>query len=455
MGRPSPWALAGRRVAVFGLGKSGHAAARLARDEGAAVVAVDARPDAAVPAGCEAMLGPVDSAALRGVDLVIVSPGVPAAHPAIQAAIRAGVACVGELGFAAGFLQAADVPLLAVTGTNGKSSTTWFLGQLLEGAGRRCFTGGNLGRPLSLALLEPDPSGPWDVAAIEVSSYQLELPGALCPLAAAVLNLTPDHLGRHGDMAGYAAAKARLFEQMGPRDTVVLPAGDPLLHDACRGSRGRRLLLGGTPGVEVEPQRLWLEGTRDDGVVDLAGFGPPGAHNRLNVAAAVLLAVSGGALRASLDLTRLQPLPHRLETVCVEGGVTWINDSKATNVDAAIIGLTGAPAPQLVLLGGQGKDGADYTLLRPALEASARQVICFGASGAAIADDLRGLPVARVADLAAAVAAARSAARPGDTVLLSPACASFDEFQDFEHRGRVFTALASGAPDPRATENAT
>jgi UDP-N-acetylmuramoylalanine--D-glutamate ligase len=270
-----------------------------------------------------------------------------------------------------------------------------------------------------------------------------------------VLNLTPDHLGRHGDMAGYAAAKARLFERMGPHDTAILPADDALLHDACRGGRARRLLLGGAPGIEVEPQRLWLDGTLDDGGVDVSGFSPPGAHNRLNVAAAVLLAVSGGTLRASLDLTRLQPLPHRLETVHVEGGVTWINDSKATNVDAAIIGLCAVPGPQLVLLGGQGKDGADYTLLRPALEASAHRIICFGASGPLIAADLRGLPVTQVSNLVEAVQAARGAARPGDTVLLSPACASFDEFKDFEHRGRVFAALASGAPDPRTTENAT
>jgi UDP-N-acetylmuramoylalanine--D-glutamate ligase len=453
MGRPSPWELRGRRVRVFGMGRSGQAAARLAADEGAEVVCVDERAVPAAPAGCAVEEGPVEPARFTRADLVIVSPGVPAAHPAVQAAVAAGVPCVGELGFAAGFLQAAGVPILAVTGTNGKSTTTSFLGQLLERAGRRCFTGGNLGRPLSMALLEPHPGGPWDVAAVEVSSYQLELPGPLAPRAGAILNLTPDHLGRHGDMAGYAAAKARLFDAMGPTDTTVLPAGDALLGEAAARSRARRLFLGGAPGVEVEEGRLWLSGSPDDGPVDLSGLGPHGPHNRSNAAAAVLLALCGGLRRAQIDLSTLQGLPHRLQTVHQRDGLTWIDDSKATNVDAALIGLRGAPAPQVALLGGQGKEGADYAPLRPVLAERARAVVCFGASGPAIADALLPLAAHRAADLRAAVALARRLARPGDTVLLSPACASFDEFTDFEHRGRVFAALAAGSADA-AQENA-
>jgi len=305
--------------------------------------------------------------------------------------------------------------------------------------------GGNLGRPLSelaLSLLAGDVP---DVAAVEVSSYQLELPGGFAPQAAVVLNLTPDHLARHGTMAAYAAAKLRIFEKMGDGCAAVLPAVAPWADGFSPPDGVLALRLGGRPGAVVEGDTLVVEiGDRVERY-DLAGFPLPGAHNRDNLAVAVLLARLGGLPADRVDVSVVRALPHRLEPVHDADGVAWINDSKATNIDAAVIGIDAVGAGAITLLGGQGKGGADYGVLRAPLAATGRPAIAFGASGGDIAAALADLPVERVDTLAEAVALARRLARPGDTVLLSPACASFDEFRDFEHRGAVFTELARAA----------
>lgn len=440
--------LEGARVLVVGMARSGVAAATLARRLGARVTTTDLRADAPPVEGCEAAHGLHRREDFLGADLIVVSPGVPAAQADLAAARAAGVEVVGELGFAASFLT---VPILAVSGTNGKSSTTHFLGQLLRGAGFRPFVGGNLGVPLSAGVGQD-----FDLAVLEVSSYQMELPGDFHPKAAAILNLTPDHLGRHGSMEGYAEAKGRLFARMGPDDFAAVPAGDPWLAPLLERTRGRRLWLGGAPGVRLEADgaRARLEGTPDDGPVSLAELRLLGAHNRQNAAAACLLAVCGGARRADLDLGALTALSHRLELVHEAGGVRWVDDSKATNVDAAEVGINGVGGRQIVLLGGLGKEGADYAALRPALEAHARLILCFGRTGPEIAASLPDLPVRLVPGMAEAVAAAAAEARPGEVVLLSPACASFDEFRDFEHRGEVFAALARATRAPAPQESA-
>jgi len=429
--------LDGQRVLVVGLARSGAAAARLARRLGAHVTTTDLRPDAPVIEGCTPVHGQHRLEDLLGADLVVVSPGVPASMPQLAAAQAAGVRVVGELGFAAAYLT---VPAVAVTGTNGKSSTTHFLGQLLRGAGYHPFVGGNLGTPLSTAI-----GSDFDVAVLEVSSYQMELPGGFHPRAAAILNLTPDHLGRHGDMVGYAAAKGRVFAEMGPTDFAAVPAHDPWLAPLLERTAARRLWLGDSPGLRLEGARAWLAGTPDDGPLDLSALPLPGEHNRWNAATAALLAVCMGARREALDLGALSPLAHRLEQVASGRGVRWIDDSKATNVDAALVGINGVGGPQIALLGGLGKEGADYAPLRPALAQHARIVLCFGRTGPEIAAALDGLPVRTVATLADAVREAAAEARSGEVVLLSPACASFDEFRDFEHRGDVFAALARHA----------
>ncbi len=431
--------LSTKRVLVMGMGRSGQSAARLALSEGAQVTVTDLRSDAPRIDGCNHVYGYHDRLDFLEADLIIVSPGVPAAHKDLQAAMAAGVPVKGELAFAAERLQEAGVPLLAVSGTNGKSSVTDFTGQLLRQTGVRIFVGGNLGHPLTEALLEPELP---EVAVVEVSSYQLELPGDLAPKAAVLLNLAPDHLKRHGTMEMYAQTKERLFAKMGPEGLAAIPAlsrSGLLSHGQ---TQAKRCWLGRAPGVRVNGTQIILEGGPDDGVVDLSGLGLLGDHNRDNAAAAVFLAMAGGAQLSALDLSKLKALPHRLEPVHEHGGVRWVNDSKATNVDAALVGIKGIHQPLVVLLGGKGKPGADYQRLRPALRDQAKAIVCFGASGPEIARALGGLPIHHAGGLAEAVQTAADLVQSDEVVLLSPACASFDEFTDFEDRGRAFSALA-------------
>lgn len=426
--------MVGQRVLVVGMARSGQAAAALALRLGAQVTATDLRADAPVVPGVTAIYGEHRRADFLSADLIITSPGVPPGMAHLAEARAAGVPVLGELGFAA---QRIKVPIAAVTGTNGKSSTTWYLGQLSRAVGVRTFVGGNLGTPLSEAV-----GSNAALVVAEVSSYQLELAGDFHPKVGVILNLTPDHLARHGDMATYAAVKGRIFARMGPDDTAVLPLGDRWLAPLAARTAARVLWLGGAPGVRIEGEALIFEGTDDDGAISLEALRLLGPHNRVNAAAAALLAISIGLPRRALDLGALSPLKHRLELVHSAGGVRWIDDSKATNVEAAQIGVAGVGGAQVVLLGGQGKEGADYSALRPALSAHGRRIICFGESGPEMAAALAGLPVTLVPTMAEAVALAAREAQPGEAVLLSPAAASFDEFQNFEHRGEVFAALA-------------
>ena len=426
--------LAGRRVLVVGMARSGRAAATLCVREGARVTCVDLRTGIEPVPGCRMALGPHDRQDFLEADLIVLSPGVPSTQPDLQAGVAAGVPVVGELALAA---ERIDAPLVAITGTNGKSTVTHFTGQLLSHAGSRCFVGGNIGRPLSDAL----EVGPLDHVVAEVSSYQLEWPGALSPAAAVVLNLTPDHLQRHGTMACYGDTKCRVFDNMAPGAAAILPAGRGLLTDLAGDRGGRRLWVGAHPGVTLEGDTVcWSAGDGRRAEISIAGLQVPGAHNRWNAAVALLLALEVGAEPSTLDPGRLTALAHRMEVVGSPGGVTWINDSKATNVAAALTGLQGLGSPALALLGGDGKDGEDYGALIPALE-GAPAVICFGRSGPIIAEALAPLRPRLVAGMEAAMVLAGQLARPGDAVVLSPACASFDEFDDFEHRGDVFRAL--------------
>lgn len=438
-----PMELSGQHVVIVGLGASGRAAAALAMHHGARVTGLDLRTEIEPIPGARLELGPHRPETLASADLVVLSPGVPAAAPLLANARASGVPMIGELGFADRFL---DLPVLAVTGTNGKSTVTWLLGQLLAAAGYRPFVGGNLGNPLSAAALEP---GRYDVGVVEVSSYQLELPGSFHPRAAVVLNLTPDHLRRHGTMEVYGEHKVRLFARMGAGDLAVIPVGDPLLSGLAGAHGGERLWLGRLPGVVREGARATVElpGLRAE--IDLSGLSIPGEHNLDNTAAAALLALAHGVSVASVQaaIPGLRGLPHRMEVVAERDGVQWINDSKATNLDAARVGIGGLDRPAVVLLGGEAKAGGGFDGLADVLR-SHRAVVCFGGSGAAIGADLdaAGVPHTVVVDLGEAVAFARRLARLGDAVLLSPGCASFDEFDNFEHRGEVFRALAVEGP---------
>lgn len=430
--------LAGQKVAVVGLAASGRAAARLAHQLGADVVGLDRNEQAEPIEGVRLQLGAHDVAELLSADLIIVSPGVPARIAPLAAAAEAGVPLISELGFAARYGTA---PVVAITGTNGKSTVTWLTHQLLEAAGQRTFVGGNLGQPVSEAV-----GSNADVWVVEVSSYQLELPGDLHPRVAAILNLTPDHLARHGTMEGYAAAKADLLRHQTADDWALLPCDSPLIDAAvARYPAPRRARLGGAPGVRRDGSRVVLDLGAGEEVLDLAALRLVGEHNRDNAATACFLARAMGASVESLQsaIAGLEGLPHRMEPVGERDGVLFINDSKATNVDATRTGVVGLDRPAVVLLGGEWKGGgfeALAELLRPQ-----RAVVCFGQHGPEIAAELRtaGLSVELVASMDDALSAGIRAARAGDAVLLSPGCASFDAYDNFAHRGDVFRELVA------------
>ena len=425
-----------KTVVVVGLGVSGRAAATLALSKGAQVVGLDQSAACTPMDGVRLVTGDLDVAELLAADLVLVSPGIAAAHPALVQARQAGVPMVGELAFAARF---ATVPIVAISGTNGKSTVTWFTQQLLTAAGYNPFVGGNLGRAACEAV-----GSEHDVWVLEVSSYQLELAEGFQPSVAVVLNLTPDHLGRHGDMDGYAHAKTDIFRSQNSENVAILPVDDAFLMAAARRYPLKRLAhLGGLPGVRRIGVTATVEWGDVRGQVDLSGLTVPGEHNKDNAATAVLLAV---ALGASLDavaaaVPSLTGLSHRMEIVAEADGVLVINDSKATNIDAARTGIVGLDRPAVVLVGGESK-GPGFAELAPLLT-NQRAVIAFGQDGPAIADELvaAGVSVVRVSSMEEALDRALSLAKSGDAILLSPGCASFDAYRNFAHRGDVFRSL--------------
>jgi len=447
--------LGGRTVSVLGAGKSGLAAAELLLSRGARVTLRDERPGDQLGAEVLAARGvvvlggqPLGEVALGQPDLVVVSPGVPLRLPSIVRARERGVAIWGEIELASRFLPAGAV-VLGVTGTNGKSTTTALLGALCEAGGLGPFVGGNLGTPLSRAVLEP----PRRTYVLELSSFQLEGMDTVRVHGAAVLNLTPDHLDRYDGMEEYAAAKARIFRSQEPGDVAVVNADDRWTLGMLDAARGGRFGFTLRPGL---PPPAGLSGTAEPvgggfqlGFAGLrfrvASRALRGGHNLANAMAATLLAFHAGvgqeALQSGLD--GFPGLPHRLESIRTLDGVEWVNDSKATNVDAVLIALAAFPPGQRLWLiaGGKGK-GAPY---RPLVEASVGKVagvLTVGQDAPLLAAEFSPvLPVHACETLDRAVARARVLARPGDVVLLSPACASFDQFRNFEHRGDTFRAL--------------
>lgn len=428
--------LEGRTALVAGLGKSGVAAALLLVSRGARVVAADDEPRP-LPAGV-LELRKLDPAALRGVDLVVVSPGVPLSLPLFAEARARGVELIGEVELAARFIEE---PLLGVTGTNGKSTTTALCGHLLATAGLRVFTGGNLGDALANRVLR---SGALDATVCELSSYQLESIVRLRCAAATVLNVTPDHLDRYPSLDAYAAAKARIFENQRPGDRAVLNRADPRVRAMKTNAGVQRLEFDPRGDAQAEGARPALGSIRVGGaLLALRAKTLRGAHNEENALAACLLArhLGVGAEDLQRGLDSYPGLPHRLEPVLVRDGVEWVNDSKATNVDSVEKSLSAFDQGVILLLGGRGK-GAPYAPLRPLVRERVKAILTLGEDAPRIAAELGdAAPLHACGTLAAAVARARELARGGDTVLLSPACASYDQFQNFEDRGEQFKAL--------------
>jgi len=422
---------AARTLLILGLARSGIAAAVVAVREGWKVLVTDDAELApeGLPPSAERLA--MSDALLRvaSADLVIPSPGVPASHPLLAAAGRAGVQVAPEIEFAADRIRGT---LLAVTGTNGKSTTVSLLGAMLEAAGRRVFTGGNLGNSLCNAVGKDDEF--FDFIVAEVSSFQLEHATSFHPHIAAMLNLTPDHLDRHRDMEGYLAAKLRLFARMTPADRVVLPRGQDWTARAAASTRGAVSWF--EAGDAASSRALGSPSYR---VRLPAGGWPELPHDLENAAAAVEMARLAGVDVAAAEraIASFRPLRHRLARVGEIGGVSYWNDSKATNVGATLSSLRAFRGRVVLLAGGVSK-GCDFGALARAA-ARITLVVAYGQAApeieAAVAGSLR---VVREAGLKQALERARREARPGDAVLLAPACASFDEFRDYAERGSSF-----------------
>jgi UDP-N-acetylmuramoylalanine--D-glutamate ligase len=376
-------------------------------------------------------------------DLIVVSPGVPANLPSLELARARGIRVWSEIELAWRFLRG---KLVAITGSNGKTTTTSLVAHILKTAGITTQIGGNIGTPL-LALTEASTDSTVTVA--EVSSFQLETIEAFRPEIGALLNLTPDHLDRHATFDDYARAKMRMFEYQLERDAAVLNADDPEITRRMPSkphiywfSRQKRVAAG---AFLQDGQIVFRRDGTDTPLARVDEIPLKGGHNVENVLAACAAAYLAGADPASIanGVKTFQGVEHRLEFVGEISGVVFYNDSKATNVDAALKAIEAFPGPLLVILGGKDK-GSPYTPLRDSLRKRARVAILIGAAAEKIASDLGdAVEIFRVGTLERAVEFAMKSARPGDTVLLAPACSSFDQFQNYEHRGRVFKELVA------------
>ena len=425
---------------IVGLGATGLSCARYLHARGWRLAVTDTRERppqlaalTALDAGIPVHLGALDAALLPGAACVVVSPGLPLAGPFFAEAERRGLEIIGDIEL---FARAAAAPVVGVTGTNGKSTVTTLVARMAERAGLKVRAGGNLGPP-ALELLSPET----ELYVLELSSYQLETTPALHCKAATVLNVSADHLDRYASLASYAAAKARIFAHC---DTAVINLDDPLVAAMPRTatrtlSFSLRPDVGATYALALHEGERWLMRAATP-LVRLAELGVRGAHNAANALAALAL---GEALALPLaamrdELRSFTGLPHRSQWIAEVKGVAYIDDSKGTNVGATLAAVAGMPGPVVLIAGGEGKN-QDFAPLAQACRGKVRHVVLIGRDAEAIARSLAGVcPIERCATLPQAVEAAARAARAGDTVLLSPACASFDMFRDYAHRGAVF-----------------
>jgi len=453
--------LKGRKVLVLGLGDTGLSMTRWLARQGANVRVADTRADPPHAARLARELPQVPLATgafgertLRGADLVAISPGLDRREAPVAGAIERGVPVVGDVEL---FAQALKQPIthhsspitakvLAITGTNGKSTVTAMAGEILRAAGRRTVVAGNIGTPVLdvLCAIEDGAAAP-EAFVLELSSFQLESTSSLEPAAAAMLNLTEDHLDRYDSMDDYAAAKARVFAGGGAQ---VLNRDDRWSMRMARTGRSLLTFGGGAPRAETEwgirAERgadVLARGSRP--LMELARLPVAGLHNAVNALAAHALAHSIGAPDEALAraLRSFQGLPHRMQQVAEHEGVIFLDDSKGTNVGATVAALAGLQRPAVLIAGGDGK-GQDFAPLAPAVKARARAVVLIGRDADKLAQAIAGsgVPVERAAGMEEAVQAAFRASRAGDAVLLSPACASYDMFRNYAHRGEAFAA---------------
>jgi len=434
----------GKKVVVIGAGATGLALSRYFCRRGAAVTLSDSRSAERIGGlvelralGVHLELGGHNQELFLAADLVAVSPGVPLNVPAVASAVQAGVPVLGEIEIAFGDL---DAPLAAITGTNGKSTTTTLMGEMFKAWGKRTFVGGNLGIPLIEAV-----DSEWDWLVAELSSFQLEAIDTFRPHYALLLNITEDHLDRYPDMKSYIEAKMRVFANMSGTDVAVLNVEDPLVMAATADIRPRRVLF--------SSRRLLPEGMSLDGEAIVWRFGGTeerfpsaelrlkGLHNVENAMAALIPPLLEGCPPAVAwsAACKFSGLAHRMAPVRVLDGVTWYNDSKGTNVGSVVKSVAGLAAPVTLIAGGKDK-GGDYAPLAPLVREKVAHLILIGQAAPRIAEALGHLThVERADTLEAAVALARQLTPPGGSVLLSPGCSSFDMFKSYEERGDVFT----------------
>jgi UDP-N-acetylmuramoylalanine--D-glutamate ligase len=454
--------LKGKKVLVVGLGKSGLSAALFLRRRGAHVTVSDMRSAAALAKEIPALLehgisvesGGHGLLTFRRQDLIVVSPGVPLDTPELVQVKTFGLPVIGELELAAHFLKGS---ILAITGSNGKTTTTALTGEILAAAGIETQVGGNIGVPV-VDLIEKSSHESWSV--LEVSSFQLESTELFHPRIAVILNITPDHLDRHGSFENYAMTKERIFAAQTVADALVLNAGNGRAAAAAARSTARvywfSLEEPVGQGAWVQNGQIVFRAANDadiEPIMSLKAIPLKGSHNVENVLAAVCAARLAGASVEAIAraVEGFRAVEHRLEYVTTVNGVEYYNDSKATNVDAAAKAIAAFPDCIHLILGGKDKN-SNYADLSDLLRKRVKAVYTIGSAAAKIESQIRGVvPIVSCETLDKAVAAVRKATHPGDVVLLSPACSSFDQFENYEHRGRVFKELVTNLPDSTRT----
>jgi len=438
-----------KNVLVVGLGKSGAAAARFLKQRGASVTVTDSAPEKAfgdMPGKLREMgirldLGRHRDDVFTRAELIVLSPGVPHTLLPIRKAASRGAEVIGEIELASRFIRE---PILAVTGTNGKTTTTTLLGAILRRSGFSVFVGGNIGAPLIDYVEKAEPA---DRVVVEVSSFQLDTIETFRPAVGVLLNITADHLDRYPEFSAYARSKSRLFMNQGPGDTAVINGDDPVITAMPPLLRGKRLAYSRTAesaaGASIQPDSISFHSTNGtSGRIDTSALRLMGSHNMENIAAAGLAALAAGAslnaIRETLD--DFAGLPHRMETVGTVNGVAYVDDSKATNVDAVVRALESFTAPVVLILGGCDK-GGDYDPLIPLIRDRVKTVFLIGEAADIIENTLirSGLDrFKRSKTMEQAVMGAADLAESGDVVLLSPACSSFDMFSNYKERGNRF-----------------
>ena len=438
-----------KRALVVGLGKSGVASALFLKSRGARVTVSDSKPEAELrneillllDHGITVETGGHGDRTFRGQDLIVVSPGVPFDAPQLEQARALGEPVIGEVELAAQFLPG---PIVAITGANGKTTTTTLAGEIIAAGKFPTLVGGNIGTP---AITFADQARPDAWTVLEVSSFQLETIVSFRPRIAVILNITPDHLDRHKTFANYVNAKARIFENQRPDDFAVLNADDPTT--AGLAGRTRAPLFWFSRKKEVEKGSfvrsghiLFRDGKSEREIMPLSENPLKGAHNLENVLAGVSIGALVGCQPAQIReaVRNFKAVEHRLEFVAKVAGVDYYNDSKATNVDATIKALESFPANIHLILGGKDK-GSDYSVLNALLRERVKRVYTIGAAAAKIQSQIAGTEIVPSQTLENAVRSASESATTGDIVLLAPACASFDQFENYEHRGRVFKEI--------------